>query len=416
MALIVYGLLFCAYQILNNYPPQYRLTSDDATYPYLAQRFLNGTFREYNNFILSERILQILPMALFIKVFGVSIYSTSGWNILSYLGMVFVMFYLGRALFNDMAGIFASLLTAFYPLIASMAYLMQPDMPMVFFSALFALSLVYCKNKKSKGWGLLCGMLLISLPLITPIGAVIVILGVIYLIASFAYEYHKYAGVRQEEKYIVYGMIFAGMCALIFNYMFSGNPVITVTASSDFYGNVGCGSNQNGIVNTTLYNKFGIPVSCGNQSPSEYAGGSANVYIDEMFSYVYSPFNDLLLQLLYSKDRTTTYYYVAIPALLYIFKKKEKNAYFMAFWLIAGLLYLSFGPAKISFYPPAYLFLEESWKYIVIVAVPTILIISVALAKFLGAGGKKQRAFRLFLTVLIILFLLITSMDADLFI
>jgi hypothetical protein len=87
----------------------------------------------------------------------------------------------------------------------------------------------------------------------------------------------------------------------------------------------------------------------------------------------------------------------------------------MAFWLITGFLYLSFGAAKITLFPPTYLFLEELWKYIAILTVPMIIVISVALAKFVNGGGAKQKRIRIYAAAIIILFLLITSLYADLF-
>ncbi len=414
ISLLVFAFCFCIYEITYNYPPYH--SGDYYTYPYLAQRFLNGTFHEYNNFIFSERILYIVPMAFFIKTFGFSLYATGGLNIFSYLGLIIVMFYIGRELFDENAGIFASVLITFYPFVATFAYVMEPDMVLIFASSLFALSFLYWQGKKSSTWGFLTGVFLVSLPLISTIGAAVTIIMTVYLACLYAYQSYKKAKKRPNWACLIYGIFVAILCTALFNYIFSGNPIITITSSSGFYGDVGCGASQNATLNLTLYDKFGIPTSCGNQASAEYSGGSAAVYLNEMFPYSYTSFQDFLEQLLYQHSRTTTYYYFAVPALLYLFYTRQRKSYFMAFWLVAGLSYLCFGPAKVTLYPFHYVFVEESWKYLSILSVPLILLISAALARFCSAGKRGGRKIRPFATVLVILFIIATSLTAVLFI
>lgn len=410
--IIAYALFFCFYQIKNNIYPDYYSHGDDATYPYFAQQFLQGTFRE-SNFIFSLRILQILPIAFFYKLFGISYYSAAAWNILSFICSIVTIFLIGKELYNKKTGFIASLLFTFFPMTAVFAYTIKPIEPLIFISLLALFALIKCQKYKSKTWGFVFGVLLIALPLIETIGAVLTLIGVLYLLVDQIYKRDISTPIK---LYIVYGALLAVGLTCLFNYIFSGNPIITLTATESYYGSVGCNTANEANANITLYQEFGIPVACSNNiASSQYTAVCLTCYARIMFPYHINGFLTFLEQLLYSTALGGLFFYAAIFAIGYILFKRERIAYYFIFWFAFGLLYLNFGPMHIGLFPLSYLPITVLWYYLTIIAVPTILIISIALARFMDGGSQKIATVRSFIVLAIILLLIVTSLHTDYF-
>lgn len=408
LAIIIgYALFFCFFQATNNIFPPYLNSGDDAPYSFFAKQFLLGTFRE-TSFISSVRILQILPIAFFYKLFGTSYYSAATWNILSFIGAIIVAFFIGKELYNKKAGLLSALLFTFFPLVAELSYTIKPIVPLVFISSLSILGLIYCQKRKSKSWGFLAGMLLIATPLLMTIGFVMVILLVLYLVADQFYL-HKIP--TNLKLYIFYGMLLTAGLTAAFNYIFSGNPLITLTATAGYYSTVGCNTNQTTNANLSQYNQFGIPVSCsGNYSSSYYNPSCLICYMDIMFPYTFNNPISFAYQIMYMISRVGLFFYALLLATVYLIIKREKRAYYLILWFVSGFLYLSFGAQGISLSPLRYTFINALYYYLAIIAMPTIVITSIALVKFLEGGNGNKKSIRLFLVLLIVLLLIISSL------
>lgn len=403
-AILAYALFYCYYQVTNLIPGRYRTSGDDATYPFLAQQFLNGTFKE-STFIFSVRIMQILPTALFTALLGPSTYADSAWNIASFLGTIIVAFYAGREMFDRNAGTISAMLMAFFPLPAVLSYTSHVEGPVIFISSLCVLALVYAKKRNSPRWAFASGLLMVAIPLVSPTGFVMDFVLVLYLVLERFIAKQRIPA--RIELNIVYGVIVASVMTAAFNYAYSGNPLITMTTTSNFLSTVGCSPNQTAAgVNLTLYERFGVEVGCGNNIP--WLISSPYVYLSIMFPYNLSL--NSIGNILNQYNRVGLFFYLAFPALLYLIWKRQRSAAFAVFWFVVGLVYLEFGPMHVSVFPLQYLPMQKDvWYLAAILSMPTTLMISIALARFSSDGGNARRL----AVILIVALLIFTSLNID---
>ncbi len=402
--ILVYALVYCVYSINTKIFPSYFVSSDDATYPYFAQQVVAGTFHE-SQFIYSLRIAQIYPIAFFYSLFGVTPLSTDAWNVLTFLGIIIVIFYICKALYNEYAGLIASLLLAVFPLVAILAYTVNPDIPLTFVISLIILLLIYAKQKRSARLGFVTGILLVVAPLITVIGTIMIFLVVAYLVLDLLFSKRKIQ-IRYVE-YMLCGFLLAGFLIIIFNYASSGDPFITITPVNTYYSLTSCLSNSTAPApNYTLYNKFGIPYNC---VAIFNPGRDPLYYLATIFPYNFASIGTLFNQ--YS--HAGAFFYAVIIALIYLVLKKDYRAAILMFFFLAGLLYLIIGPVHIGLLPLTYVLMIDDWRYLSLVSVPMVGIISIALTKFALEGSKKHKNMRILLVCLIIAFLIITSALID---
>jgi len=87
---------------------------DDTAYLGEAYFVLAGIFYE-SPYIFSVRLLQIYPIALFYTLFGVSMLTSSLWDIISFIGSIVIAFLIGRKLHSSTVGLIAALSLAFIP-------------------------------------------------------------------------------------------------------------------------------------------------------------------------------------------------------------------------------------------------------------------------------------------------------------
>ncbi len=407
LLIVVYGIAYSA-RFLGG--PSF--FADDSVYVNEAFQAAQGKFSE-GPFIFSLRLMMIYPMAFFFVLFGVGMASSVLWDIFAFLATAVIVFLLGKELYSSYAGIIASLLLMFFPLVVRLSSTVSDDIVMMFISSFAFLALLYGQKGRSKWWYFLSGALFLASPLVTPEGLVAIIVVAVYLIVEIA---RRSKWINRRALYLVYGFVFAGLLLMLANYFLAQghNPLVTLTVTINFYHQVG---GQNTIPSTN---------------------NNMNFYIQNMFSYnvVNAIAGDLraggasllgLWKQVYTVNysRTGFYFYAMVIAAIYLLIRREKGLYYPLVWLLIGFLYLEFGFMGLSFKHPCenysynilglvcYLPAYRLGRFLLFLAVPTVLILGIGLAKMLEQKNRYKTYGYAALSVLFILFIIATSVPIN---
>jgi hypothetical protein len=379
---------------------------DDTVYASLANSVISGGFME-SSFIFSVRLLQIYPIALFYKLFGISLFTDSAWDILSFLGMIIVTFFIGKELYNEYAGIISALLLSFFPLVVQLSATISDDIPMAFISSLAILSIVLAKKHNSKKWYFAAGILLLASPLVTPEGFIIIIIAAVYLLIEL---FNKTIKIDRTTLYLVYGFIIAGIMLMAANSVLSGNPpnpFITMSLSTHFYSKVG---GNDTIPSTDTNPMFYISTM--------FPYNLIQILKSNIVSYNLNPINIWKQIYVINYNNVGFYFYAALLASIYLLIRREKSANIVLVWLFVGFLYLEFGPMGISLHPLQYILSYRLQRFLTLIAVPTVLVIGISLAKFTNCDSKKYQNSIIYflkfgLAALIVIFLIATAIPVN---
>ncbi|MEM3237169.1 MAG: glycosyltransferase family 39 protein [Candidatus Micrarchaeaceae archaeon] len=375
---------------------------DDTAYLGLANNVLMGNFQE-SSYIFSIRLLQIFPIALFYKLFGVSMLSSSAWDILSFIGLIIVAFFLGKELYSKLAGIFAALLMSVFPLVVVLAPTISDDIPMAFITSLFMLSLLYAERRGSRYWYLVSGILMVASPLVTPEGTTIIVVGTLYIIVELLRRRIK---INMASLHFVFGILLAGAVLLAVNYALTNphNPFITFTLSNSFYSAVGK-PNTIPSTNTDLmfYISTMFPYRVIQVLSADIGHGQLNPIA------IWHQINVI------NYNQIGFMFYAAIIAIVYLLIKKEKSLYVPLFWFLAGFLFLEFGPMHVSLSPFEYLLAYRLQRFLTFIATPTVLLVAIAMARSLKKGSKIKMYMGAIVVAAALIFLIATSMGINIF-
>ena len=135
-------------------------SQDDGVYINFARIVTLGQFsydktvltEQYSNpvMILKTRSMMIYPTAFFFYIFGINDYSAVLWPLLSSLGSIVVIYYLGKLLVNEKVGLLSAFLLSFFPLDVINATRILPDIPATFFSILSVSVFFYAEKRNPK--------------------------------------------------------------------------------------------------------------------------------------------------------------------------------------------------------------------------------------------------------------------------
>ena len=410
---VVYALLAlivaCAavYSVATAVGPSY--FGDDIAYANYAHAVVQGMFHQNTGDVLSIRILQIYPIAFFYLIFSATQVSSSGWDILSFIATLVIVFYIGRELYNEYAGLVAAALLAFMPTVLQISGTMSDNPPMMFMVSLAMLALLLGQNRGSRRWYFVCGAALVAAFLIIPEGLFAIGVVALYLIARF---FFKRPRIDRHVQYILYGFLVAVAVLLLFNYLNADNPLITFSFTFNYFQTNSYNfAPQNGNLafypNTmfpyhvlgTLYNdtlKLSLnPVAVWSQI---YSGMGYSGTWNNSATY----------------NNVGFYFYIAVLAALFLIARKEKRAYFVLFWFIVGLLIMEFDPYHVTLSPFSYLLQHRLDRYLTFIAPPAVLMIAIAAVRIVDKA-RSNRSFylRMLLATSIILFLITTAIPID---
>ncbi|MCX5666844.1 MAG: glycosyltransferase family 39 protein [Candidatus Omnitrophica bacterium] len=127
-------LILCAGCLLRVLAFRGVVGSDDLTYARLAYSIANGTFQTgADSDISGMRVGLLFPVALGIKIAGLTEWVLSAYPFLLSLASILLAFIAGRLFFfSDRAGLIAAALMAIAPMDVSMATMLQSDTPSAF--------------------------------------------------------------------------------------------------------------------------------------------------------------------------------------------------------------------------------------------------------------------------------------------
>ena len=394
-AILVWTLV---YQVTHVEGPSY--FGDDSTYTYFANQILHGTFVE-NVDVFSLRILTLYPMAFFYLIFGVGKLSSAAWAIASLLGSVVVAFYLGKELYNDYVGILSALFMSTYPLLMIISGTPSPDVPGAFFVCLAILALVRGQRLNSRGWFFTSGAMVVASFLATPstVYAFVVILA--YIIVELA---RKKLKVSKVSLYLVYGILIAGILLMAYNYLTTGNALVTIKTTEAVYSTAGT-SVEGVLVNTNLMYYFNEIFSYNVIAIIGRAAASHNFNIISIWDQIYVP----------NYGEEGFFFYAAVAFAIYLVVVREKRAYLPIMWLLLGFLALEFGPIYISLHPFRYLLTNRLARYLTIIIMPTVMITAMAIVNMCERAHKAKMDYLIIIPILFAVFLVATSIPIILY-
>jgi 4-amino-4-deoxy-L-arabinose transferase-like glycosyltransferase len=349
---------------------------DDTTYLGLAHYITSGSFVE-SEYIFSIRLLMIFPIAMFYELFGVSILTSAAWDITAFVGTVIVTFYLGRELYNDTVGLLAALLFAFFPLVVSLSTTISDNIPLMFFGALTMLALLRAEKRNSRKWYFATGVLALATFLTTPEGAIIDVVVIFYSMVKAAMLLIKRQPGIMNYVFILAGIAVAVLLLVTYNYINSGFPFITFGLTNHYFSALDQPGTTTAI-NSDLGYYFGVmfPYSAVFALTSSITKMSL-VPISYLVSTYFNDYN-----------MVGVYFYACVIALIYLAFRKEKRAYYPAYWFLFTFLYLQFGPMHLALSPLSYQVMHRLTRFLTILAVPLVLVLAIAINRMLEKQGK----------------------------
>jgi len=326
-------------------------TSDELTYYEYAHKVTQGTFSiELSHF--SFRLGVIYPPALFFFIFGINELSANGFVlILSLLGILLIYF-LGKEMFTERAGLIAAFLLSIFPLDIFYATRLLPDLPSAFFMALTVLFFFYAERGfKPALFFTLSGI---------SFGIAYLMKEVSLLLGLFFFGHILY-NKRFKFAYSLIGIGPALSILLVFlvSYHYTGDPFFQkhsnqneeIAFLKEYYPNY---FTLEGILKRTLL-----------YLPYQFL---TNVYYGSFFI-------------------------VVLISLLYIFINKKKEPIQALLWMLPLLLYINFG--TISF--KEYVLFPLEFRHVFIIVYPSILI----MAYFIENLSKRRKIILLSLLLIV---------------
>ncbi|MDE1804557.1 MAG: glycosyltransferase family 39 protein [Candidatus Micrarchaeota archaeon] len=340
--LVLIILVFAAYALANIVGPS--AYDDDPIYLTLANQFAAHSSLTYSNYdyIYTARLLQIIPIAILFKLFGVGVLTSGAWDLLCYLGIIAVTFYFTKEMHSPRAAIIASVLAGTFPLLFRSATTAIESVPMAFVTSLGILALIYGWRRKSPSWFFACGLILVLSFMITPESAIAIIFAsaaVLYLSAR--------QGVRIGSQYLIPGAVIGILIMLLLNYAYFTDPLYPFTLNNVYYNN----PHVNNILSSATQGLMYYP-------------------------YILFPYDNSV-----DINQVGPYFYFLIPAALYLAVRKVRKSYFALAWLGFSLAYLEFGPMHISLYPSlSYVMLYGVARFLLLAVVPMAAVMGMAFA------------------------------------
>ncbi|MGC8622619.1 MAG: ArnT family glycosyltransferase [Candidatus Micrarchaeia archaeon] len=388
--IVAYDLFRAATHILG---PTY--LSEDFAYVLSAFSVLRG-YINIGFSIDSTRILQYLPIALFYRLFGINIYTSSAWNVIAYIGTVIITFFVGKEVYNSKAGLVAALLISFFTPVVKNSVTVGINEAMMFFVSLAMLAVLYGHDKRSAYWIFAAGFLAVMAQLTIPIALIALLGTVIYVLVEYL---RKNISIRIVSWFFA-GIIVAALIVALFSYANTGDPLVIIHQNSVYYSNLSMTSTTYGIIGN-------VPSHFQNQSGNNliaylmfYPNAMFNFYIlhairNAIFTKNLNPVSIWNNAYKINTNNDGLYFYAVLLASLILLILEDKKVYFPLLWLGVGLGFLDFAPMSISLFPFRYILSFRALRYTTAVAVPIAVILSIAIVRIMqGDQSPKQNGHR----------------------
>jgi len=429
---------------------------DDTAYLGLAGFVIQGIFHE-SPYIFSIRLLQFMPIAFFYELFGVSMITSSAWDIISFIGSIILAFYIGKILYDSKAGLIAALSLAFIPNVAMLASTISDDITSMFFVGLVIAFILYGSKKNSKLYFFLAGAFLVGSILVTPEAFLINLAVVLFVIVEIL---RKRIKVNKAFLFSILGIIVAGILLMAYNQINSGNALITLSLSNSFYSTVG---SKNTIPSTNIDPRFYLNTMFPYSLFNAIKSGNINFnYIVNSYSgfFFYAIFILLFIipiiaikskkmKVLYTvvvlaisiyylnylvpvqnsfactsssispSCPISLFYLTFIPIivlLIELFSLKKNPIYAPLFIFIFGLILLTYGPMHVSLSPFTYLIVYRLERFLAVMGIPIVLIMGIGFSELIDYSKNwKVKLPVIIILAVVIVFLLYTSLRINMF-
>ncbi len=367
-----------AYYVFSHYegPSMY---GDDPIYASMAASVLQGTFKT-NSFIFSTRLIEAYSIAFFYYIMGVNNLSSSMWNILSYLGIIIVTFFMVRLLYNDKAALISAFVISLFPLVTKIAVNIGEDIPLTFVGSLAILLLLYAERHNNKIYWFFSGVLLFATWLISVESAVIIEFVLIYILIELA---RKKIHITRQSLFFVVGFIVTILLTFSYSYFNSGNAFNVITTNFYFYSAVG--------------------TTAGGHSTIPSTNNHLNFYIRSMFQYhlMESIFNGKnLSDYLYTNiflfkgpSDFGIYFYLVVISGIALSILRDKKFYFFLLWFLIMFALLEFGPMHVGInihpFKIIYLLTYRLNRFLLPLAIPISAIIGIGISRLIIFNKHK---------------------------
>ncbi|MBI2654886.1 glycosyltransferase family 39 protein [Candidatus Woesearchaeota archaeon] len=301
----------------------------------------------------------LIPVSFLYSALGINDFSSILFPFLTSIFSIILIFFFGKFLFSEKAGLVAALLISFYPLDVINSTKLLSDLPSAFFSGLSVfLFLMAEKLLKSPKSYLLYALSGISL------GIAFTIKEMAVLTILFFLGYVTYIR-KIKTAYFIQGICFLLILvmSMLFYYNYTGSPFFRFTTSDEH-------------LQAALYHDaFG------------------RLSLPKFFvTWPYVIFGDMQLGYFF------TFIFLAI--FYFIFHRKKETDY-LFLWLLSILFYFYFGTTSLKLYVP----IVAVSRFLNLITIPGILI----LAAFLV---EQQKIIKKIVLPFTIVFLLFTSLGA----
>lgn len=360
---------------------------DDPNYLYLASAFVKGTYTLNPGYIFSVRIMQFLPIAFFYELFGVTNFTSSLWDIISYLGIIVTTFLLVKLFYGYKAALLSSFIVSIFPLITKFAVNTGEDPTLTFIGMLAVLIFLYAERNNKKAYYFAAGALLVWAWLISYEAGVIIALVLVYAIIELI---RKRIHINRNSIFFVYGIAIAFLLTFIFSYFWSPTHTTfaTVTRNVEFYSAVGTRINGLPTIPTTNTNLEFYPQLFMQYHLFQKITASPNIMNDLLNVY-----NTLFTQ---NPSDFGVFYYYFIFALIALLALRDRRAYFIIGVYAFMFVFLEFGPMSISIslhpFSINYLLTYRLGRFMMITVPAMSAIIGIALSKLLEFKNKLALA------------------------
>ncbi len=373
---------------------------DDLSYAGLALQIIHGHYSESASNIYTVRLLQIFPIAFFYKAFGVGLLTSAAWNISSFVLSILIAFFIGKELYNEKVGVISALLLSFFPLVVTYIGTMSDDLPLMLFTSLAVMAIVYARSRNSKKWHFATGLLVLTPLLVTPLGVLILPFLLVYILVELG---RKKIAINRRTLYFAYGLIVALVLLTSFNYFEAKSPLITFSLNENYYSQV----------STTGYATAGAVPSV----PSYYIAGMFPYKIittlyESLASRQFNPISIWHNIYTVNYNEFGFFMYFFVIAAIYLVIKKESRAYIPLLWFGIIFAWLDIGPEHITLMPFNYLLMIRLLRYMMLVAVPIVVVMAMGIVKFVESN-KKQRGLRVALSAILVVFLIATAIPVN---
>jgi len=369
---------------------------DDPTYTNLAGALLQGNFKISPGYIFSLRLTEVFAIGFFYKIFGISDFTSTLWNITAYIGIIIVTFLVVRLFYDNKAALLSAFLVSVFPLVTKFAVNIGEDIPLTFLTSLAMLLFLYGERKDKRVYYFSSGVVLVLSWLTSYEAGIFIVFIFVYALIEVL---RRRIRINATSLHFLFGI--AMMFAIVFAYSYanSGAAFTTVTANTRFYSAVGQSINGESTIPST--------------------NTDLSFYINAMFQYQFistfehSPSILQSLQFISNELFGTVlnyeyglYFYLVIPIAVLLLIFREKRAYFLMFWLAFLWLGLEAGPMHVGLtLSPLginYLFAYRLTRFMLIVSVPLAGVIGIGLAKLLEPKNKVLLVIGAIVVVLIL--------------